>query len=245
MKFQITVEDLIKANLKIGAILKEEHVGEIKNSIKRKNLTYERLAKKVGYTENFIFLILNKERNPRLALMKKLENILDINLNKHVSSITSILCPGGTHIPISSFPIKSTPELASLMGHSLGDGHVGATFSYTNKCEELIKDTINSAKSLPVRNLTMNEWYHRGKTIRFSALIRDILVAAGSTKGNKTKQPCYIPKWIMGGTSEIKGRFLQALFDDEGTVSIKKKQITLPLSKSVRLEGNLDIFLKI
>ena len=51
-----------------------------------------------------------------------------------------------------------------------------------------------------------------------------------------------IPEWIKNGDLEIKRTFLQALFDDESTVSVNSREIVLNMKKVENLKGNLEQF---
>lgn len=143
-------------------------------------------------------------------------------------------------------PIKQSTNLASLIGHSFGDGDISRIqFTFTNKSIELLKDVSEKVDSLPVNNLRPIIVKKKGvTTLVFPSLIKDILSTFGAPISNKITKSTVIPSWIKEGNENIKKAFIQALFDDEGCVAVKSREIFLGLNKRVDLEENLDLFFK-
>src|SRR4030042_1162902 len=186
MSLQITAEDMMKINSKLSVKLRTRNISEIKKRIITNYRNYENFSKKMGVSRSFLTQILNIKKNPDLILARCMAETLSFELEDVVSKIFVKYRPEGSYIPIESFPIKFTPEIASLLGHSFGDGHIGSTFSYTNLSEDVISDTLNNVMTLPINEMTLNKWFHGALTIRPSSLVKDILVGAGQLKGNKT-----------------------------------------------------------
>ena len=244
MNFKITLDDLIKVNPNAHVILRKERLGEIESKIKDKFNSLTTFSKKVGLSRHFIYLIIRGSRNPNIHLALNIIHKLNLKIKDCIEKITLIAKPNGSFINIKSFPINATPNLASLVGHSFGDGHISNAFGYTNTSQRLINDVIERVHKLPVEKITMNYWFHKAHDIRFSKLVRDILVVAGAPKGNKITNRYRLPDWIKFGSLKIKKAFLRALFDDEGSIVIKHRQILFCLSKNIELEDNLDYFLR-
>jgi intein/homing endonuclease len=240
---EISLKDLIEINPKLNVELKRDEITKIKKQIISKYEKYDNFCKVIGFSTSMLSQVLAGKRNPNVTFVQKTANNLDIKVEDFISKIFLKFRPFGSYIPIEAFPIKFTPELASLVGHSFGDGYVGSTFSYTNLSEELIDNTMSNIEFLPIKNTTINKWYHKALTIRPSRLIKDILIIAGAPKGNKILQETQIPKWIMNGKYEFKKKFLQALFDDEGSVLINKREIELAIAKNIKFDNNLKEFL--
>ncbi len=244
MNFKITLGDFVKVNPNNSVLLNKIRLDYIEQLRKKKGLTYEKLANQLNCSRKFITKVLKKERNPNILFTQNLAHLFNLNLTNLIEKIYPKFNPKGSYILPSVFPINATAEIASLIGHCFGDAHIGQTFSYTNLRLELIKDVILNVKTLPIINLTMNQRYHKAYTVRFSTLIRDLLLAFGAKKGNKVKQDIRIPNWVKKGSKHIKARFIQALFDDEGTVSPNKRELFFSLSKLPVLQNELYNFFK-
>ena len=207
-----------------------------------RRLSYASIATVIGCSREYLSMIFRGKRNPSVLLAKKLVEFFDIELINFIDRIYPRCSPSGSYVLSSSFPLQVSPEIASLLGHSFGDGHVGVAFSYTNTDEGLVLDVEKCVESLPIHNLTKNDWYHHGHTVRFSTLVRDILLAFGAPQGNKIQQKTFVPFWIKNGSDEIKRGFLQALFDDEGIVTLEKRTISFVLAKILAFDSSLRFF---
>lgn len=243
MNFKITLDDLIKVNPDICVVIRKGRLAEIKDKIRKEYRSFSVFSKNIGISRNFLSKIIYGDENPNIHSALRIILKLNLKIKDSIEKIVLKARPNGSFIHITSFPINATPELASLVGRSFGDGHIGSPFEYTNTSQELIDDVITKVHKLPVERITMNQRFHKAHEVRFSKLVRDILVVAGAPKGNKVKENSHVPQWIKTGSSKIKRAFLQSLFDDEGSVIVKKREITLCFVKNVKLQKNLDNFL--
>lgn len=215
----------------------------LKLIILNKYKTYEKASRKIGCSRRFLAMVLENKRNPSLELMLKLSRESGIPLEKLIDKIYPKFKPKSAYITPSRFPIQMDKNLGSLVGHCFGDGYVGKEFCYTNKSDELIGDVIGAVNNLPIYNMTSNKRYHKAILIRFSVLVRDLLICAGAPVGNKVQQKTFIPEWVKSAHDETKASFLRSLYDDEASVVINKGEIILGLSKSLSLEKNLHEYL--
>ena len=244
MSLEISLKDLENVNPKLIAIFKREKLSLIKNIILNKYRTISKFAKEINCNPSTLRFILNAKRNARIHLARFITNKLNLEFNDVISKIVPSCRPKNSFIKPKGLPIIADVNIAKLVGHCFGDGHLSKEFSYTNKNKTLLRNLINYVNKLPIYNLTSNERYHGATIIRFSTLVRDILKAAGAPLGNKITKLYSIPAWIKNGDKEIKTSFLQALFDDEGSVDVNHRVICFRLSKNVKLLYNLCDFME-
>ena len=110
--------------------------------------------------------------------------------------------------------------VARLLGHAFGDGYIHATkyyFIYTNKN----KDLTNEVKHL-------------------------VMMCFPEASICERRSIGGIPQIIFYGSTLMKGEFLGALCDDEVDIRTSKdcQQITLKVAKLVKLEKELDYYLR-
>ena len=238
-----SIDDLCKINPKISVVLKREKLPKLKKLIIKNYKSITKFSMIIRYCRSSLGTFLRGKNNPTFLTFKKIAEKLDLRPEEFILKIVIKDNPRGTFIPIEAFPIKGSEALASLIGHTFGDGHIGkSSFTFTNKSQELIESVMQKVKQLPAKKITINERFHKARTIGFPRLVRDIFVAAGAPVGNKIVQSFEIPKWIKNGSLGIKRSFLQALFDDESTVSPKSREIVLNMKKIERLTNNLHYF---
>jgi len=128
-------------------------------------------------------------------------------------------------------PIKTTPEIASLFGHALGDGHIKKDknqFQYFNKAKELTVNVVTCIKQIFSIEPTLHfrddsEIY----CIYAPSIVARILVMLGAPEGRKTTRDFRLPEWIVKGSVEVKKAFIRALFDDEGWVGITQSSFAI------------------
>jgi len=142
-------------------------------------------------------------------------------------------------------PILSSPELASLVGHGIGDGHISkeGCFEYTNGDFNLHKEVLCIISKL-FGHYKYSEYKHKVKRRRFNVIVGEILHFAGVPKGNKIVQSFSTPRWILNGSKEIKKSFIRALFDDEGTVKVSGHEILIKFSKNEKYIDSLQKFME-
>ncbi|MEW6036537.1 MAG: LAGLIDADG family homing endonuclease [Candidatus Micrarchaeota archaeon] len=142
------------------------------------------------------------------------------------------------------FPIRPTPELAGLAAALISDGHIDwnnydgnprpkKLILYSNdpqECEwflgtvwrlfcvrgEVVKYCSNSGYSA-------NSSY---KAVVYCAVLARILILLGVPAGDKTTSPFAVPKWVLGGSREIKKEFLRVLFNFDGSLSMRTRRET-------------------
>lgn len=148
-------------------------------------------------------------------------------------------------LTMKQFPINPSKELASLVGHALGDGHINYKHSYleySNNSYELQEEVLHFIKIL--FNWThYTEKFHKATTRTYNKVIGDILILSGAIGGNKIIKKFEIPEWIMEGSDEIKKSFVRAMFDDESTVKVSGKEILFKLSKNENYINSLYLFM--
>ena len=190
--------------------------------------------------------ILNGKENTKLAIWLKVCNTLDIDTKELRKNILKIKPRSGkSFLRPERLPILPSPELASLVGHGLGDGHISkeGCFEYTNGDLNLHKKVLSIISKL-FGSYKYSEYKHKVKRRRFNTIVGKILHLAGVPKGNKILQSFFIPQWILSGSKEIKKSFIRALFDDEGTVKVSCREILIKFSKNEKYIDSLQKFME-
>jgi len=197
---------------------------------------------------SYLSSILTEGRYTKLSLWLKIRNALNIEVKKFKENILKIRARHAKFfLKPEQLPILSSPGLASLVGHGLGDGHLAEDrcFEYTNKEISLHNEVsrtiyrIFSADKFSERKCT-------GATLirRYNVIVGNILYLAGVPRGNKIVQPFFIRSWILNGSVEIKKALIRALFDDEGTVKVSGREMLIKFSKNERYIDSLQKFME-
>jgi len=122
-------------------------------------------------------------------------------------------------IPILNFNlnIKESPELYRIVAHLIGDGFAGElkTPYYCNTCKRL-RDQFKKDLQIFGKIKTYERTPNTTPCVMFPKTISDILRHIFKIEFIR---PSKLPKEIFLSSNKCKGTFLQALFDDEGTIS--------------------------
>ncbi len=154
-----------------------------------------------------------------ISLFKKSISLIDEELKNKLENNIHFLKVSRKSFPILSpkLPIIESPAFYRIVAHMIGDGSVPKNHSpyYANTCKELREQF---KKDLQIFG---DVKIHEAKTtttpiVCFSKAITDILSFILDVKFS---YPDKIPKIIFQAPNECKSVFLQALFDDEGTIS--------------------------
>lgn len=126
------------------------------------------------------------------------------------------------------FPFGPSEQLAGIIGDIFGDGHLQGNpkwrIDYTSKSTDELNrfegeiEKVFGAKG-KIRECTTNRY---GTTFNYGVnykAVAIILYLFGAPAGNKVLQPIKIPDWILNNKKFFK-RFIQRLFDCEGTVDL-------------------------
>ncbi len=149
----------------------------------------------------------------------------------------------GLPIPLH-LPISRSEELAELIGHTLGDGHIskGGRFVYVNTCKSLIKRVQQLVDVVFGKSVYCD--YRKRKdgsvSLHYPSALGLILERCGCVMGNKFRQEFDVPVWIKNGSEAVKSAFIRALFDDEG--SVNDSGICINMAKIEHLEHSLMVF---
>jgi intein/homing endonuclease len=211
-------------------ILHEPFFDKLLRDGKHKIGTWKELAKKLGLTYGSLVDMRNGEiESISVAALKTLAPIAGETLDEIEKncSYTSKVQSAPIKIPISS-----TPQLAALVAHALGDGSIGKKHfqvEYKNKNLECIQEVLEAVKSVFDIQVSVAEDKRNIYLVMLPSTIGHILCIAGAIPGNKTKKDFDVPNWIKNGSFEIKRSFLRALFNDEGSVYIGSKSSNIKI----------------
>lgn len=195
---------------------------------------------KRGYKRKMVFM--------KLKLVRSLSKISGISLEKIERKILHIKY-GSTGRAIKiNFPIPLTPEIATLLGHALGDGHIkskkGYIFDYRNKSYQLIKKVRMLVRKTFKIDPKIYQCKDGTQQLEAPSIVGYILYVAGAPRGDKVLKRFQIPEWITNGSQNIKSVFLQSLYDDEAGMDFKNRSIRLTFAKRTGLKDNLSEFLE-
>ncbi len=169
----------------------------------------------------------------------ELISLEDLRKEFDVTCVDDIaLLKRGRHTAKIKLPLKATPELASLFGYVLGDGHVKKNkvqFCYVNKSKELVEHITSCVKQTFDIEPTINfsEKYQL-YFVYSPTVVARILIMLGAPVSRKTIQEIMLPDWITKGSQEIKRAFIRALFDDEGWVGITQGSFAIGFGQNKR-----------
>ena len=173
--------------------------------------------------------------------MEKLIGLEDLQKEFDVTCVDDIASiKRGRHTAKIKLPLKATPELASLFGHVLGDGHIKKNkvqFCYVNKSKELVEHITNCVKQIFDIEPTINFSERYQLYFVYSpTIVARILIILGAPISRKTIQEIVLPEWIIKGSREIKKAFICALFDDEGWVGITQSSFAIGFGQNKRVD---------
>ena len=148
------------------------------------------------------------------------------------------------------FPIKTSPELARIMGSLFSDGHIGSNMVifYSKNMYE-IEDFLSLFKK--AFKVDFNYKIKRVQTSHncfgifiFSSHLGKILELCGCPIGNKTNNSFTYHNWLK--SSDLSSNFISALFDGDGSISFSKNnriKIRFKQQKLEKLSNNCQDFL--
>ena len=180
--------------------------------------------------------------------LRELSYLSDSDLREVENNISAVKLQTGK-APHIGLPLRPSPQLASLVGHALGDGHIKSNyeFVYVSKDDCLGNNVATFGKNVfGLSKIIKTNSASGVKRIYFPRIVGRFLCLAGAIRGNKTLQSFATPNWIKNGSNEIKRAFLRALYDDEACVRASKNSndITFVMCKHEELITSLEGFLE-
>jgi len=233
---QVRLFDLPE-NSRVG--LKEKFLREVinktipkaGNQYKLADIISHRLRRK--FSRGSISTWLSKD-NPALSVgeLKVIANY--INLNRKFLEQNLIFIKGtgrkAKKIFFPKIPFTLNEDLMNIMGHLFGDGGIhGLYFSpwYSNKDESLLFNFLIRLSSIGICEVTVSHGKNDVMYYWCPQILGLILMKFGLSFGDKLKNNWSIPPYFFGLNAELISSFIRALFDDDGTVSISKREIRL------------------
>ncbi len=148
------------------------------------------------------------------------------------------------------FPIRPSTTLAGIIADITGDGHLGhGLIQFTAKDKkEVLRFRREFCKifrhkcSIRKSSTFQNTW----ECLVGSNTLHRIFKLLGTPYGNKTNTKFTVPEWVKNGEDDIRRRYLQRLFECEGSVRLQRGNrivIKIAFYKNERLRNNLEEFL--
>lgn len=208
-KMRVKVEDSFRKNLF------ERSLNKVKKVIV--------LAKELNCHTDTTLKLRKGQSFIKIKHLKKLSELSNISLDiieKHILELRTRDRKREVKIKL---PIFTSPELASLIGHCMGDGCLSEKqFSFFNLQRELVDEVIKDVKRAFSTNVKPIEFEKDdGWEIEFPTNIARLIALSGGPVGEKVFLPFDVPEWIKNGNDKIKIAFIRALFDDESWIKIK------------------------
>ncbi len=171
-------------------------------------------------------------------------NILEL---RNKTSINKRGGNSGKPIINPKLPIIIDKNFADILGHICGDGSIvrknpekGISLKYSNSEPKLIQEFQKSIKEV-FGDVDVNIQVRDGPTYRrknyllqYPTIISLYILSVFDCKSGDNKS---IPNIIFELSQEEKCSFLKALFDDEGSVNIKDKSISIGLKPLNQIEA--------
>lgn len=214
--------------------LEEEFQRNLILEAKSKYGTWINLAKEMDCNSRSVMNWAYNKNFPSLHAIIKIASLTDTELNiieKNVVAIatgrkTKTNGKRGKPIYNTKFPIKITPELARVLARFMGDGCIKINWYYDsiyyNKEETLIEAMVQDVKSI-FGEMKISESDDNGtKCVRFPSIVGLIIVTMFGEVGTFGAK---LSEDILDASNNIKIAFLQAYFDDEGTVSLSQPMV--------------------
>ena len=153
-----------------------------------------------------------------LRLFKKCLHILDKEFLCYLEqNVSEIRVNVGLSICNPKLPIKESEEVYRIVAHMIADGSAskGKTPYYANTCKELREQFKKGLKIFG--NMKIYDRMPRAvELVYFPKVVTDILAYLFDIQFT---YPNRLPKLISNADKKFKKVFLQALFDDEGSIS--------------------------
>ncbi|HUS51303.1 MAG TPA: LAGLIDADG family homing endonuclease [Candidatus Paceibacterota bacterium] len=213
--------------------------------------TWDRLAKFLEVKRGDTLLARNWKNGLcccPLSIIFEISNKLDISKNKIEKNIKEIKFKtkkegrgGNSGKPIINpkLPIEINKDFIEVLGHICGDGTIirknpkkGIKLGYINSEPKLIESFQEKIKrifgeieaNVQIRNGP--RYRRKNYYLQYPSIISLFIL---SVFDYKTKDNMDLPDFIFNASKERKCAFLRALFDDEGSVSVRHKAITINL----------------
>ncbi len=206
---------------------------------------YHVLARTLGVTYSFLMQLRRQMYSIPLPILSKLSILSSISFEEIQNHIVLVRTRAGIQMS-NPFPIRSSKEMASLIGHVFGDGYVGKSkkqFEYCNNNPHLLQEVKFTIKNL----FGVEPMTERWNRIGYPCIIGEILLAFGAPIAPKVNSENAIPGWIKDSI-EFKRAFLRAFFDDDGSVlytrNYPSKSVNLYVIRHTQYRESLTSLLK-
>lgn len=188
-----------------------------------------------------------------LKIVKEILSLFPESTNKEFkndlkNNLEEIKCEKSRKtIKSPKFPLKLSQDFFGLLGNLIADCYVETKYgsvqiSYLNKCEALLdqfKERVNNVfgKVEAYERTNKNDV----KEIRYPAIVG---VLIGEMIGKLPKGLENISVFVLNSDEKSQMSFLQALFDDEGCVSVEKYQIIIEMANENIIKCAKEMLLK-
>lgn len=175
-----------------------------------------KLAKTLNISYPFIIAL----RRGVYSIPSKILVQLAIEANEDLYSIEDQIKEIGTRAGTKckiKFPIKTTSQMASLVGHVFGDGYIGnkkRQFEYCNDNINLLNEVRENVKII----FGLDPMTERINRIGYPTIVGEVLVKFGAHFSPKIRSEKLVPEWVKFGSIEYKRAFIRSLFNDDGSV---------------------------
>ncbi len=153
-----------------------------------------------------------------VSFLKRTLHIFDQPfLSKLEQNVVAISVRNGLDVKSPKLPIYESPSLYKIIAHVIADGSapLRSTPYYANSCKELRENFKMHLKVFGDAEVSESK-VGAVTGVNFPKAITDILLPAFDVQFT---YPDRLPKTIFAASFECQRAFLQALFDDEGTIS--------------------------
>lgn len=193
------------------------------------------LVKILNISEDAIRRASNGKVSIKVSTIKKLSVLANLSISEIEKHIIGVRTSKKRSFVSVRLPISPSPEMATLVGHGMGDGSLSQRqFSFSNIEKDLIDEVIFCVKKVfssdvKPRVVRRNSCIE----VEFPKWVGRMMEIAGVPSGKKVFTSFDVPNWIISGDKDIKRAFIRALFDDEGWIKVKKNKRTKSVARMI------------
>jgi len=239
----------------LNLITKENYYAQtskyFQNILNEKIINKQELLEKINISRKTLYRITKKENYwCNIQILFDLIKLLSISEDELIKNIQKIKTKNSFPIIITELNINSN-EFFRILGHILGDGGIHVIESegkyrafYVNNEQQLLDSFCNDTKkAFGELKIYSRKRIEHGDEIWLPSTVGFTLYKLLNYQElNKKKR---VPQFVFNSDKKYICQFLQAIFDDESTISVDKHMIVISLGNKFLLEDIRNLMLSV
>ncbi len=193
----------------------------IKEAVKRSKQTRLELAHLAGISSSYLDHVLRGDRSVRKEVIDELQEVLSVNLDTDIKPVSH------SHGKPVTLPEATSPALIQLVAYILGDGHV---YPRMVRIKDADPQLISHYAGLFSEIFGISARVKKLREARAYALLASSTALSRWLVLNFTRDTGEFIASVGRMTDAEVASFIQGIFDAEGTVSLKSKQILIRMT---------------